>query len=113
MSFRKEIMVQTQFVALHQWADAPIEVAWLRHPHRHVFYVKIGIPVDHNDRDREFFIEQERLKKIVQKWEGKGEAFSMSCEMFAEDILKATPYATWCEVWEDGENGARLQRNEG
>jgi hypothetical protein len=33
------IQVRTSFVGVHQWKDAPDEVAFLRNLHRHVFKV--------------------------------------------------------------------------
>ncbi len=37
------IWVTFQREGIHQYPDAPEEVAFLRHPHRHVFHLKVWI----------------------------------------------------------------------
>lgn len=108
MSFKREIIVTYQCDGFHRWAAAPDDVAFLRNKHRHLFKVRVGIPVTHNDRDREFFMERDKVMDILlnHQWNDAG-----SCEMIAEKILVGLPYAKWAEVWEDGENGARLERD--
>ena len=107
MSLKREIIVTTQHIGFHSWPEAPDVVSFLRNKHRHLFKIKVGIPVYHNDRQREFFIEQADLNAAL-------DAYNMqdvgSCEMLAAHLLNTIPHASWCEVWEDGENGARLTR---
>ena len=52
----RHIYIQTQFTGYHRWDDAPDCVAFLRNTHRHVFHVKVTVPVQHNDRAIEFFM---------------------------------------------------------
>lgn len=103
----RHIIITVLQVGYHKWDAAPDDVAFLRNEHRHVFHLKVSFPVTHNDRDLEFFQVQRDLRKWAKSpmnMNGK------SCEMLAEDILKAFPHAAWAEVWEDGENGARVEK---
>lgn len=106
---KKSIIIRGQFTAFHKWDQAPQEVDFLRNLHRHIFHVKLGIPVNNSDREREFFIEKRKLEEVTLLFEET--CSSTSCEMFAEEILQKIPHAIWCEVWEDNENGARVERN--
>ena len=110
MAYRREIQVTTRVEGFHSWPCAPEEVAFLRARHRHLFHVRIGIPVTHNDRDREFFIEQRQLMALLQDYMAERSANAGSCEMIAEFVLDRLPHVAWAEVSEDGENGARLDR---
>ena len=111
--FNREIIITASFDACHCWPDAPANVAFLRHHHRHVFHVKLGMPVGHADRDLEFFTEKAKLTRwLRQRYPEPDTGFIMpySCEMVAEDVLRTFLSASWCEVWEDNENGARVTR---
>ena len=107
--YLKQIIITHTFEGFHRWRGAPDEVAFLANLHRHLFHVKVGLEVLHNDRDSEFFTEKKILQKVLQKFIEEFECF-FSCEDVAEYILKQTPYAYWAEVWEDEENGARVER---
>lgn len=105
-TYETEIIITGQFEGFHMWPGAPDEVSFLRNKHRHIFTVSVGMPVTHNDRQREFFTEKKKLQPILDYYaEGKA-GHSFSCEMVAEGILNRMPYASWAEVFEDGENGA-------
>jgi hypothetical protein len=100
----------------HFWANAPAEVSFLRHPHRHLFTFRAVIEVDHDDRAYEFFIEQRKLQQLLDTFFNHNlqhELFfgQMSCEMIADQILEAMPHYTGMEVNEDDENGAILWRD--
>lgn len=101
------IWVTTSFVGFHRWKDAPSEVEFLRHFHRHVFHVKLFVPVSHDNRDVEFLQLKDRLDAYLVLTFG-GEGFEHSCEQIASMILDVYPHATRCEVSEDGENGATV-----
>jgi hypothetical protein len=109
----RSIYIQSQFSALHRWAQAPMAVGFLTHWHRHIFKVRIDLWVTGNDRDLEFFMVQEELNTVLKQWEGC--EVEKSCEMFCESILYALendyPTLFRVEVSEDGENGAVLTRN--
>lgn len=58
------IQVLTSFVGVHQWLDAPEEVAFLRNLHRHVFKVAVSCEVAHDDRELEFFM----VRQTIDTW---------------------------------------------
>jgi len=105
---KTSIIVTTEKVAFHQWNDAPEEVGFLRNEHRHKFYIKLGIPVLHLDREIEFFTVQRALNELLRLKVVVG-----SCEMLATEIKEWADNKyqrkSWVEVWEDNENGARVE----
>ena len=108
---KKEIIINLDVEGFHYWEDAPLVVSFLKDSHRHIFKIKVGIEVTDSNREKEFFIEQWHLKEWFGEAYGVPAHFkSMSCEMIAEEVLEFIPYASWCEVWEDNENGARVTR---
>lgn len=109
---KAEIIVATRIEGFHFWEAAPDEVAFLRNRHRHLFHVKAGMPVEHLDRHREFFIEQRVLHKALQEHFAANEHNVGSCEMICVHILNTLRHVTWVQVEEDGENGAKVIRSE-
>lgn len=105
---KKSIIVKFQFEAIHCWPECPIDdVSFLRSPHRHTFHVTARRPVTHNDRDVEIImLKREMLRDpVVLKYDlGR-----MSCEDLAEHFINSYKLDA-CEVLEDGENGAYLER---
>lgn len=109
----KEVYITTNFVGFHQWPNAPIEVAFLRDLHRHVFGVKVCVLVNGSDREVEFFTLKQDVDKAIRLLNMDLEQNqSMSCEMMAEWLIEALTdceyKVTSVEVNEDGENGAIL-----
>lgn len=90
------------------------EVNFLSSRHRHMFHFTVACRVTHSDRDKEFIM----LKRDVIDYIN-GEYFddfsrtcefgSHSCEQLAMQVLNEFD-AEWVEVWEDEENGARVER---
>lgn len=105
---RTSVWVTTQFIGFHRWKDAPDEVKFLRDWHRHVFHVKLGVPVDHNNRDIEFILLKDKLSYFISANFAK--QFEYSCEQIAEMIVTKFN-GSFCEVSEDGENGALVERD--
>lgn len=107
-----KVYCQTSFETLHRWPNAPEEVEFLKHPHRHVFHVKLTVPVGHDDRDIEFILLKHALQRHIGRMLDKTGTLEWSCERWAIYILELTfnnlslPYGSTCEVSEDGENGA-------
>ena len=101
------IIVSLQHEATHNWPSCPIqEVQFLRHPHRHIFFIKIKKVVSHSDRDIEII----QLKHQVQQYLAdtyQKDFGSKSCEMLAEELLIAFKCIS-VEVLEDNENGAEV-----
>lgn len=100
------VWITTSFEHLHFWPDAPSDASFLQHPHRHVFHVKLGVEVSHDNRDIEFIKLKREVDLYIAEWE---EISIRSCEMMAKDLLERFS-AEFVEVSEDGENGARVER---
>ena len=108
---RKTIWVSFQKEGIHQYPAAPDEVAFLRHPHRHMFHFRVEIEVFHDDRDIEFIMFKRELETLYGR--GALELDYKSCEMLASDLEQyiLTNYPGRCynvNVSEDNENGAVL-----
>lgn len=109
------IYITTTFVGFHSWKDAPDEVAFLRHPHRHIFHVKATFEVSHDNRELEFFMIKKEIDDWIASFYPSTVVLSKSCEMIAKDIF-ITFSKLYCsmvsvEVSEDGENGSIVERN--
>jgi len=115
MSTKIYIIVRTQFERSHYWKDAPLEVDFLRAPHRHIFHVEVKLPVTHNDRDLEFFVIKRFLDGTIVKLHPSFELKDKSCVMIAEGILKAIQDKfgfkkdVSVSVSEDNENGSVVE----
>jgi len=113
---KTNIIVNLSVDGLHSWPDARKvfpEVGFLADVHRHMFHVTLSYRVSHSDRDREFIMfKRDVLDYIHLKYyrqEYNCHFFgAMSCEMIAEELLEYFG-CEWVEVFEDGENGARVE----
>lgn len=99
---------------LHKWPEADVE--FLRHPHRHLFRVRVEAEVTDDNRQVEFI----RMKGIARHafcrlslssdFDLVCDFGSMSCEMLAKRLMlnlaDSFPTVVSVEVSEDGENGA-------
>ena len=106
----RSIFVTTDFIGFHRWADAPKVVSFLRCRHRHLFKVKVWVDVNHNDRDKEFFIVQDHLNELIGDYVDMNHEDVGSCEMICEYLLDVCPDYVAVQVSEDGENGAIISR---
>jgi 6-pyruvoyl-tetrahydropterin synthase len=117
---KKFIVVRTQFEGIHSWPECPYkEVAFLKNPHRHLFYVELLLPIE-SDRYLEFFMIKSELDVYIREYIGEKNPHnttlnlgSLSCEMIAENILdyfsrKLTLKEGLCVVSEDNENGSLI-----
>lgn len=108
---KTEVYCSLQVEATHAWPGCPFdEVAYLRVPHRHVFFIKAYYPVAHSDRDVEFIMLKHRIQNYLHAMyfseKQQLHAFgSKSCEMLAEELIKEFELSR-CDVSEDNENGA-------
>lgn len=96
------IIVTWEFEGFHAFPNAPIDVAFLRNEHRHLFKCRAEIEVTHLDRELEFIQVKRFLSTIGQPCQG-------SCEMMAKSFYEVISEAygdrrVRVEVWEDGEN---------
>jgi len=99
------VWVSTSFEGFHRWKDAPDDMAFLRNFHRHIFEVELGVEVDDDNREVEFFELQEKIDKYIKKT--FSEHFEFSCEQIAK-LLLIKFNASYVKVSEDGENGATI-----
>ena len=100
VSLRKE--------GMHFYENAPDEVEFLRHPHRHMFHIKVFVQQFHDDRDVEYIM----LKRFLDKKCILGDFLvGSSCEQIAKRIIELVKIKygkhrkVKVEVFEDGENG--------
>jgi hypothetical protein len=116
---QKKIWVTFQREGIHCFPAAATDpkladVAFLAHPHRHMFHFRISIDVFHDDRELEFIQFKRWLESLyvntVLQLDYK------SCEMIADDLYLqiAAKYPNrdvHIEVSEDGENGCYVEYN--
>jgi len=101
VTFEKEL--------LHRYPEAPIDVEFLKYPHRHMFKFKVWVEVFHNDRDIEFIMFKRFLVNYMSAIDE--DMNFLSCEMLSNKIhqiiTKEYPKRNvMIEVSEDGENGS-------
>ena len=106
-----EVITYNCIVGYHCWREAPQKVDFLRHKHRHNFHIRCYLSVEGLDREREIFLEEERLKRFIYFKYGEepcdfGES---SCETLANEILNEMN-ANSVEVLEDGLGGAKVTK---
>lgn len=118
---KTNVIVKLQFEGLHHWPGVVEhkeleEVHFLSALHRHIFHVTAKKEVTHDDRDVEII----KLKRNIQEYlnrrywtEGANchHLGAMSCEMLAKELAKFFGL-NYCEVLEDGENGAEYIQDE-
>ena len=106
--------VETQFEieGFHNYPNAPQDVEFLSHIHRHTFIVKCGYAVTELNREKEIFICRDVVKEYLNESFGFPCKFgAMSCEMIANEILEFSKDdgMIWCSVWEENTGGARVE----
>ena len=114
---KKTIILVFDIEGHHSWKDAPDDVSFLKHNHRHLFRIRIGQSVSHNDREKEIFLQQQVFKNFLRfKYETSVGNYkfhdfgNMSCEAIAEEIINLDNTINWVEVLEDNLGGARIER---
>jgi len=105
---RKKIFVTGTYIAFHNWEEAPREVSFLRHVHRHVFFYRVEVEVKHNDREIEFFTLKSKIEEYIDNMHKVDVG---SCELQAENLLDYIQgLYNWryvcVSISEDNENGA-------
>jgi hypothetical protein len=109
----------------HAWPTPPDEVRYLRSPHRHLFHFRVEVETTNPDREIEFHmmarIASDRCHALWADDERPASPQpdglrlgARSCEHMARELgdsmrlLDAVPVCA-VEVWEDRENGARVE----
>lgn len=106
------VIINIEIEGFHNYPEAPLQVEFLKYPHRHLFSVKAGYKVKDDNREKEIFIQQEYIKEYINEAFGVPAQFgAMSCEMIAKEILEYGEIdgLIWVEVLEDGKGGARVE----
>ena len=101
----------------HRWPEAPEVVRFLRERHRHVFTVRCEWVVGGDDRQVEFFVAQGWIRSALATWpsDQRGIEFDRrSCETIARNVAEVLsafgyPAPSAVEVWEDDEDGSRVE----
>lgn len=108
---KSTVILDFEIEGFHHYPNAPKEVDFLRHPHRHLFQIRVGYDVTDLNREKEIFIQQAYLEEYFGECYGHPAYFDdMSCEMIADDLLNFIKYdgGQWVEVFEDGKGGAKV-----
>lgn len=111
-----EVFCTLQIEGTHCWPGCPFkEVAYLRDPHRHVFFIKAYKLVTHSDRDVEFIMLKHQIAEYFQQTYFDLPTHlcifgAKSCEMIAEELINVFDLSR-CEVSEDNENGAIVTKD--
>ncbi len=106
------VIIQLEIEGFHHYPNAPEQVEFLSHNHRHTFKIKAGYEVSDLNREKEIFIERENIREYLNESFGSPCQFgAMSCEMIAKEILEfaSDDQMIWCEVWEEETGGARVE----
>lgn len=117
-AFKRTARCQFQIEGFHRWKEAPEDVSYLRHDHRHMFHAEVFIEVSHNDREVEIITLQHKAKRYFDDLGSYHQGYealqfgNQSCETLAERLgtrLIEESYAvTLVTVLEDNENGASI-----
>ena len=117
MNTKTIVIVKLSVDGMHNFPKAAElfpEVAFLADRHRHMFHFTAAKQVFHDDRDVEFIMfKRDILNYLTNQYSDSHmrtmEFGSQSCEMLAREILERFD-CEWVEVWEDQENGARVEK---
>lgn len=103
------VWATTTFEGFHRWPEAPEAVGYLRSRHRHRFHVRAEVEVTHEGRAVEFHQLAHRLEAQVGTVMRECDTETWSCERWAMTLLARLDLVR-CEVSEDGEHGATVER---
>lgn len=115
------VWVTHRFAGFHCWDGAPASRAYLGARHRHVFHVRVEVPVSHDDRDVEYHDLLSAVRTVCSNLgpptddRAAVELGGRSCEMIAREIASSVKglFATQLrqisvDVSEDGECGSTV-----
>ena len=117
MNTRTTVIVKLSVDGMHNFPLAVQyfpEVSFLAQRHRHMFCFTAAKKVNHDDRDIEFIMfKRDIINYLYNEYSDNQsrthEFGSKSCEMLAREILERFD-CEWVEVWEDNENGAKVEK---
>ena len=110
------VIVRLQVDAMHNFPTAKElfpEVGFLAERHRHMFHIEASCKVTHTDRDKEFIMLKRDILDFLRATYYNNntrthEFGPMSCEAIATQLLTQFN-CNYVEVWEDQENGGRVE----
>lgn len=112
------VIITFQLEGIHNWPEAKEvfpDVNFLSDVHRHMFHFKLCKRVNHDDRDVEFIRWKRHVINNLREGFRNDELGTyldfgrMSCEQIAKNLMEYYD-CEWVEVFEDGENGARVEK---
>lgn len=107
---KKRVIATFSIPGFHEWPGATGEAGFLSARHRHLFFFRVEALVSDSDRQIEFLALGHQARSAVQRRFGDPAEFgTWSCENLAEWLLDKVQHCVAVEVWEDGENGARVE----
>lgn len=113
MKYKTTVIATTTVEGFHRWPNHEGGAGFLADRHRHLFTIKMEAIVYHDDRDIEFIAFARSVKDTLHGKFGEPCEFgTMSCEAIAKcliDIFYPKADLVSVEVWEDLENGARVE----
>ena len=118
------VFCRLTFEAMHRFEDAPMTVRYLSNLHRHVFHVELRVRVSSLDREVEFILLKDEVKRRIERFKIDSDTDVWSCEHWCVALMRqpwgiqtgSSPagrgpvYADRVVVSEDGENGAVVER---
>lgn len=109
-SMRRIVDTYNCVEGFHHYPDAPEKCAYLADIHRHMFVIRCGFEVSHNNREIEINTQQNLISDFLARKYGTPCQFgAMSCEDIAECIIGEFDCVS-CQVLEDNYGGATLSR---
>lgn len=106
------IDVSFRVPGLHFWSGATGRREYLRHPHRHMFHIRVSVEVSHDDREIEFHDLKDDAGAMFQSFGEQGNFGGQSCEHLARRLagclVERHRRAVSVHVSEDGEFGATV-----
>ncbi len=114
---RMTVIVTFSEPGFHYWPDAPKSVEYLASDHRHLFKFRAEARVTEVDREVEMHTLQAEVRHMLDSIynrhvSGALDFGAASCEMIALSLMNRILRLQAVEVWEDDENGARVERDE-
>ena len=117
MIVSKRVIVTFSEPGFHNWPEASSDVSYLASKHRHIFWFRVEVCVEGDNREVEFHTLLKELHiamfRAFPHDPCVGYMFGdRSCEKIALDLRAACRSVLGIaaiEVWEDGECGARVE----
>ncbi len=111
-----EINIRFSIFGSHNWPNPVFEeVEFLKYPHTHTFNFRCKFKVTHTDRDKEFFVEKDKILKFLELSYLRNNHImdfrDHSCEKIASILMAEFKEMIECEVQEDNLDSAVVVRN--